>query len=130
MIESNPDVLLPAFRTVCRLLGVGMFGSGVISALNPIDYADNFGHPIRDFSLYRKALSEMESRLTRSGSGWVAIFAGRELTLGSSILILNYLGEFKALSVLVSALYWTALGDALGNIKSLERSGPTNLTSI
>ncbi|KAL3473660.1 hypothetical protein BJX99DRAFT_233080 [Aspergillus californicus] len=115
IFDSSSGFLLPTIRTISLLLGVGMVSSGITSALNPIPYSGKFGFPIRD-PLHRKATIESQGRLEKSGSGWVAVFAGRELTIGSTLLVLNYLGEVKALSILVSSLYFTAAGDVFGNI--------------
>lgn len=92
---------MPIFRTVGLILGAGMFTSSIMSATNPIPYSEHFRILIRKSIQNKPIIIKDDGLLEKSGSVWLKVFAGRELALESTVLKLNYLGEVKALSILI-----------------------------
>lgn len=92
---------LPLWPQVLAVLtGTMLFGVGISLVVSPSSMTGNFGvpqkHPINPF---------------------VYLCAGREMTLGLSILLLAYLGEWKAVGAVMFALLVTGLGDLLVDMK-------------
>lgn len=121
LIKANAQVLLPVFRTTCAILGLTMLWVGSAALSQPIAFADNFGLPLRESgpSGDDKHPSSKEKSSVNSGgsqetgTAWLIVFAGRELALGSAILLLLYLDELRALSVVLLAMYLVVAGDTV-----------------
>lgn len=118
------EVLLsfgPWPQTLAILFGTTMLAVGITLFISPSAMTGGFGvpqkHPINPF---------------------VYLCAGREITLGLSLLLLAYLGEWRAIGAVMVALWATGLADILVDMKYgrgmqgalLVQGFPTALTAI
>ncbi|KAE9368298.1 hypothetical protein N431DRAFT_428137 [Stipitochalara longipes BDJ] len=115
-VASNAGILLPAFRTTATVGGLVLFSAGLTGLYSPSKLADQFGIPLRIRSSSPKKQnskninSDGDQELVKA---WITACAGREVFLGSLILSLLYLKEYKALSVALT------LGNLIGVVDTI-----------
>ena len=118
-VETHHCILNRIFLNICLILGLTMLWVGLSALRTPLLFAQNFGLPLQPVSPRTEPSSsnpqpEIDNK---AGTGWIVVFAGRELSLATALLALLYLDETRALSVIVLAMSCVAVGDSVATLK-------------
>lgn len=133
-----PSNLLPIFLTTSFLLALTMLIVSILALHNPTLFAQNFGLPLpssispnddnknnKKGNPQRKDAIEDENITSKRLASphvtdpvtWLIPFAAREMALSLSMLVLLYLREYRAVSVLVAVIGTVVgAGDSLATI--------------
>ncbi len=122
-VQDNTSILNPLFRTTCLLLGLVILYTGLTAFTRPSTFAENFGLPlIRSTSRTSPPSTRTNTNTDTKADGnthvtppeaYILIFAGREVSLGITILTFLYLNEIRVLSVVLFCTYSAGLGDLI-----------------
>lgn len=116
LISTTTPFLAPIYRTTCTILGVTMLSAGLAAFFRPEAFASSFGLPLEVSPPSQQP--QRQRRVTHQPTReWLIVFAGREIALGTIVLLLLYLNELRALSVVVLAMSCVAAGDSFAAMK-------------
>lgn len=136
----SPANLLPIFLTTTLLLALTMLIVSILALHNPTVFAQNFGlllpafksshdndnnntkdrnSPLKNAINHENITSNTSTAAEATNPvAWLIPFAAREMALSLSILVLLYLEEYRAVSVLVVIIgVVVGAGDSLATIR-------------
>jgi Domain of unknown function (DUF4267) len=122
LVAANSGILLLVFRTTATLTGLVLVSAGVTGLISPRKLAEQFGTPLKPAPASPDNKRGSKNALKSGGDqeftkAWITACAGRELFLGSLILSLNYLKEYRALGVALTVGNVVGVADTVASLR-------------